>query len=158
MDLICKRFLSVFYPEAIWAQRRIKTEVNNENFISKSKVLVEPGWRKVYGKEAGSEETEFLPEVEVGTMVTTEKVWVEEKETKAPPRYTEASLLSAMEGAGKFVEDEELQEIMKESGLGTPATRAAIIERLIEVGYLEREEKTLIPSPKGCLLYTSRCV
>jgi DNA topoisomerase-3 len=149
MDLICKRFLSVFYPEAIWAQRRIKTEVNNENFISKSKVLVEPGWRKVYGKEAGSEETEFLPEVEVGTMVTTEKVWVEEKETKAPPRYTEASLLSAMEGAGKFVEDEELQEIMKESGLGTPATRAAIIERLIEVGYLEREEKTLIPSPKG---------
>ncbi len=112
-------------------------------------MLVEPGWRKVYGKEAGSEETEFLPEVEVGTMVTTEKVWVEEKETKAPPRYTEASLLSAMEGAGKFVEDEELQEIMKESGLGTPATRAAIIERLIEVGYLEREEKTLIPSPKG---------
>jgi DNA topoisomerase-3 len=149
MDLICKRFLSVFYPEAIWAQRRIKTEVNNENFISKSKVLVEPGWRKVYGKEAGSEETEFLPEVEVGTMVTTEKVWVEEKETKAPPRYTEASLLSAMEGAGKFVEDEELQEIMKESGLGTPATRAAIIERLIEVGYLEREEKTLIPQLTG---------
>ena len=149
LDLICKRFLSVFYPEAIWAQRRIKTQVENENFISKSKVLVEPGWRKVYGKEAGSEESEYLPEAEVGTAVKTEKVWVEEKETKAPPRYTEASLLSAMEGAGKFVEDEELQDIMKESGLGTPATRAAIIERLIEVGYLEREGKTLIPSPKG---------
>ncbi|NLJ37827.1 MAG: DNA topoisomerase 3 [Candidatus Atribacteria bacterium] len=149
MDLICKRFLSVFYPEAIWAQRRIKTEVNNENFISKSKVLIEPGWRKVYGKEATSEESEYLPEIEIGTTVKTEKVWVEEKETKAPPRYTEASLLSAMEGAGKLVDDEELQEIMKESGLGTPATRAAIIERLIEVGYLEREEKTLIPSQKG---------
>jgi len=149
MDLICKRFLSVFYPEAIWTQRRIKTEVNSENFTSKSKVLIEPGWRKVYGKEVTSEEPEYLPEIEVGTIVNTEKVWVEDKETKAPPRYTEASLLSAMEGAGKFVEDEELQEIMKESGLGTPATRAAIIERLIEVGYLEREEKTLIPSPKG---------
>jgi len=149
LELICKRFISVFYPEAIWAQRRIKTEVNGEGFISKSKILVEPGWRKVYGKETGSEEVEYLPEIAIGTEVTVEKVWIEDKETKAPPRYTEASLLSAMEGAGKFVEDEELREIMKESGLGTPATRAAIIERLIEVGYLDREEKTLIPSPKG---------
>jgi len=149
LDLICKRLICVFYPEAVWSQRRMKTEVNGEKFISKSKVLVDSGWRIVYGKESQEEDGVFLPELENETEVQTQKVWIEEKETKAPPRYSEASLLSAMEGAGKFVEDEELREIMKESGLGTPATRAAIIERLIEVGYIERNDKTLIPTPKG---------
>jgi len=151
MDLIVKRFIASFYPEAVWVHRSIKTVVEGEKFVSKSKALVEAGWRAIYGEREGEE---FLPAVEKGTVVKTEKVWMEEKETKAPPRYTEATLLSAMEGAGRFVEDEELQEILKESGIGTPATRAAIIERLIEVGYVERDGKTLIPTPKGKELIT----
>ncbi|HOQ50790.1 MAG TPA: DNA topoisomerase 3 [Candidatus Atribacteria bacterium] len=148
MNLIVKRFIASFYPEAVWVHRSIKTVVEDEKFVSKSKVLLEAGWRAIYGKEEGEEE-DFLPAVEKGTTVKTEKAWMEEKETKAPPRYTEATLLSAMEGAGRFVEDEELQEILKEGGIGTPATRAAIIERLIQVGYVERSGKTLIPTPKG---------
>ncbi|MDI3542561.1 MAG: topoisomerase [Candidatus Atribacteria bacterium] len=146
MDLIVKRFIASFYPEAVWVHRSIKTIVEGEKFVSKSKVLLETGWRAIYGKEEGEE---FLPAVKKGTEVKTEKVWIEEKETKAPPRYTEATLLSAMEGAGRFVEDEELQEVMKDNGIGTPATRAAIIERLIDVGYVERNGKTLVPTPKG---------
>ncbi|MGQ9622752.1 MAG: DNA topoisomerase 3 [Candidatus Caldatribacteriaceae bacterium] len=145
LDLIVRRFLSVFYPPAIWMHRSIKTEVEGETFLSKAKVLAEAGWRILYPQE----EEEFLPVVPKGEEVEVEEAWNEEKETKAPPRYTEATLLAAMEGAGRFVEDEELREILKESGIGTPATRAAIIERLIEVGYVEREGKTLIPTPKG---------
>lgn len=145
LDLIVRRFLSVFYPPAVWMHRNIRTEVEGEMFLSKAKVLVEVGWRILYPRE----EEEFLPVVPKGEEVGVEEAWSEEKETKAPPRYTEATLLAAMEGAGRFVEDEELREILKESGIGTPATRAAIIERLIEVGYVEREGKTLIPTPKG---------
>ena len=145
LDLIVRRFLSVFYPPAVWMHRSIKTEVEGETFLSKAKVLAEAGWRVLYPRE----EEEFLPVVPRGEEVEVEEAWNEEKETKAPPRYTEATLLAAMEGAGRFVEDEELREILKESGIGTPATRAAIIERLIEVGYVEREGKTLIPTPKG---------
>jgi DNA topoisomerase-3 len=148
MDLIVKRFISVFYPDAQWAHRKISTRVGEDLFLSKSKVLVEPGWRKVYGEDRG-ESQDFLPRLRKGEMVSTVEVWFEAKETKAPPRYTEATLLAAMENAGKFVEDEELREILKENGIGTPATRANIIERLIEVGYVEREGKTLIPTPKG---------
>ncbi|HSV32432.1 MAG TPA: DNA topoisomerase 3 [Atribacteraceae bacterium] len=149
MDLVTKRFVSVFFPDAQWAHRRIRTEVAGEPFVAKSKVLIEAGWRSVYGESAPQDGQGFLPELRKGDSVTTEKAWVEEKETKAPPRYSEATLLSAMEAAGRFVEDEELREAMKESGIGTPATRASIIERLIEVGYLDREGKTLIPTPKG---------
>ncbi|MGC8777930.1 MAG: DNA topoisomerase 3, partial [Candidatus Caldatribacteriaceae bacterium] len=148
MDLVVRRFLSAFYPDALWMHRTIKTLVAGEKFVSKAKVLLEPGWRKLYRGEEESEE-EYLPRLAKGTEVQVEKAWKEEKETKAPPRYTEAALLAAMEGAGRFVEDEELREILKESGIGTPATRASIIERLIEVGYVEREKKTLFPTPKG---------
>jgi DNA topoisomerase-3 len=148
MDLIVKRFISVFYPDAKWAHRKIHTRVGEDLFVSKSKVLVEPGWRKVYG-EKESEPQDFLPRLEEGEVVSVVETWFEAKETKAPPRYTEATLLAAMENAGKFVEDEELREVLKENGIGTPATRASIIERLIEVGYVEREGKTLIPTPKG---------
>jgi DNA topoisomerase-3 len=145
LDLIVRRFLAVFYPSAVWVHRTIRTRVEGEIFLSKARVLAEPGWRVLYPRE----EEEFLPVVPRGEEVDVVEVWIEDKETKAPPRYTEASLLAAMEGAGRFVEDEELREILKESGIGTPATRAAIIERLIEVGYVEREGKTLIPTPKG---------
>lgn len=145
MDLVVRRFLAVFYPPASWMHRAITTEVSGEKFVSKAKILVEAGWRVLYPRE----EEEFLPVVPRGEMVDVAEVWSEEKETKAPPRYTEATLLAAMEGAGRFVEDEELREVLKESGIGTPATRAAIIERLIEVGYVEREGKALIPTSKG---------
>ncbi len=101
MNLIVKRFIASFYPEAVWVHRSIKTVVEDEKFVSKSKVLLEAGWRAIYGKEEGEEE-DFLPAVEKGTTVKTEKAWMEEKETKAPPRYTEATLLSAMEGAGRL--------------------------------------------------------
>ncbi|WP_438314401.1 DNA topoisomerase 3 [Candidatus Caldatribacterium sp. SIUC1] len=145
LDLIVRRFLAVFHPPAVWMHRTIRTRVEGETFLSKARVLAEPGWRVLYPRE----EEEFLPVVPRGEEVDVVEAWNEEKETKAPPRYTEAALLAAMEGAGRFVEDEELREILKESGIGTPATRAAIIERLIEVGYVEREGKTLIPTPKG---------
>lgn len=145
MDLVVRRFLAAFYPAATWMHRTIKTEVAGEVFVSKAKVLAQAGWRVLYPRE----EEAFLPAVPRGELVEVVKVWSEEKETKAPPRYTEATLLAAMEGAGRFVEDEELREILKESGIGTPATRAAIIERLIEVGYVERDGKTLVPTPKG---------
>ncbi|NSW75763.1 MAG: DNA topoisomerase 3 [Candidatus Atribacteria bacterium] len=149
MDLVVRRFLSVFYPDALWMHRTIKTVVEGERFVSKAKVLLEAGWRKLYREEENEQEEIYLPRLEKGTEVDVVKAWKEEKETKAPPRYTEAALLAAMEGAGRFVEDEELREILKESGIGTPATRASIIERLIEVGYVEREKKTLFPTPKG---------
>lgn len=145
MDLVVRRFLAVFYPQAVWVHRTIVTEVAGERFVSKGKILAEAGWRILYPREG----EEFLPVVPQGETVDLVSAWSEEKETKAPPRYTEATLLSAMEGAGRFVEDEELREILKESGIGTPATRASIIERLIEVGYVERDGKTLIPTPKG---------
>ncbi|WP_427365737.1 DNA topoisomerase 3 [Candidatus Caldatribacterium saccharofermentans] len=145
LDLIVRRFLAVFYPPAVWVHRTIRTRVEGEVFLSKTRVLAEPGWRVLYPRE----EEGFLPVVPRGEEVDVVEAWSEEKETKAPPRYTEATLLAAMEGAGRFVEDEELREVLKESGIGTPATRAAIIERLIEVGYVEREGKTLIPTPKG---------
>lgn len=147
MDRVVRRFVCAFYPDALWMHRTIKTRVEGEKFVSKAKVLLEAGWRKLY--QEGEETEEYLPRVKKGSEVQVERAWKDEKETKAPPRYTEATLLSAMESAGRFVEDEELREILKESGIGTPATRASIIERLIEVGYVEREGKTLFPTPKG---------
>ncbi len=114
--------------------------------------MLEAGWRALYPDGVGGKkekEPPVLPEIEVGQKWAVAKVGVKEGETKPPPRYSESALLGAMETAGKFVEDEELRQAMKESGLGTPATRAAIIERLIRVGYVEREKKTLVPTRKG---------
>ncbi|MEN3185753.1 MAG: DNA topoisomerase 3 [Atribacterota bacterium] len=149
MDLLVRRFLSVFYPDALWMHRTVKTMVDGEKFVSKAKIMLEAGWRRLYREKEDEQGETYLPRLEKGIEVVVEKAWKEEKETKAPPRYTEAALLAAMEGAGRFVEDEELREVLKESGIGTPATRASIIERLIEVGYVEREKKTLFPTPKG---------
>ncbi|MDQ5808459.1 MAG: DNA topoisomerase, partial [Actinomycetota bacterium] len=122
------------------------------------KVLLVPGWRGVYGElaegeGAGAEEDEGrdqqLPKLERGEDVDTRKVESLERETKPPRRYSDASLLAAMEGASKLVEEEELREAMTESGIGTPATRAAIIERLIDVGYVERDGRSLVVTEKG---------
>ena len=151
-DLVARRLLAVFFPPARFENTTVVTEVRWETFLSKGRVVLEAGWRALYPDGVGGKkekEPPVLPEIEVGQGWAVVKVGVKEGETKPPPRYSEAALLGAMETAGKFVEDEELRQAMKESGLGTPATRAAIIERLIRVGYVEREKKTLVPTPKG---------
>ncbi|MBA2360036.1 MAG: DNA topoisomerase 3 [Actinobacteria bacterium] len=155
-DLVAKRFLAVFHPPARFARTTIVTEVEEERFRTRGKVTLEPGWRGVYGLEADDakqdEDAEGegeLPNLEQGQEIRCADAESEAKETKPPPRYTEATLLSFMETAGKLVDDEELREAMKERGLGTPATRAEIIETLIRREYIERVGKDLQPTPKG---------
>jgi DNA topoisomerase-3 len=151
-DLVARRFLAVFFPAARFENTTVVTEVRGETFLSKGRVVLEVGWRALYPDGVGGKkekEPPVLPPVQVGQEWRVAKVGVKEGETKPPPRYSESALLGAMETAGKFVEDEELRQAMKESGLGTPATRAAIIERLIKVGYVEREKKVLVPTQKG---------
>ncbi len=147
-DLIVRRFLSVFYPAAIYEKLSFITVVEGENFKSEFSRLKDPGWMKVYG---ASEKPELI-EIKNGTESVLKKADISEKETQPPPRFTDATILTAMETAGKLIDDEELREAMKERGLGTPATRAAIIERLIEVGYVERNGKFLAPLDKGMRL------
>ncbi|MDQ4106679.1 MAG: DNA topoisomerase, partial [Actinomycetota bacterium] len=151
-DLVARRFLAVFFPQARFENTTVVTEVKGETFLSRGRVVLEAGWRALYPDGVGGKkekEPPVLPPIEEGQEWPVTKVGVKEGETKPPPRYSESALLGAMETAGKLVEDEELRQQMKESGLGTPATRAAIIERLIKVGYLEREKKALIPTRKG---------
>src|SRR5213593_3275528 len=130
-DMVTKRFLAVFYPAAEFLVTTRITRVEGEPFKSEGKVMVNAGWMAVYGKEAQTEDTPTLVPVQPNETVNTVKVDVEANQTKPPPRFSEATLLSAMEGAGKLIEDEELREAMSEKGLGTPATRAQIIENLI---------------------------
>jgi DNA topoisomerase-3 len=157
-DLVARRFLAVFHPEAEFENTRVETTVAEHVFRTRGKVLIVPGWRGVYGEvpadaERPGEDDEGgdqqLPKLERGEAVETTHAESLEKETKPPRRYSDASLLAAMEGAGKLVDDEALREAMHESGIGTPATRAAIIERLIDVGYVERDGRALVPTEKG---------
>jgi DNA topoisomerase-3 len=151
-DLVARRFLAVFFPAARFENTTVVTEARGETFLSRGRVVLEAGWRALYPDGvSGRKEKEppVLPPVERGQEWDVAKVAVKEGETKPPPRYSEASLLGAMETAGKLVEDEELRQAMKDSGLGTPATRAATIERLLKVGYLAREGKVLVPTEKG---------
>ncbi len=154
-DLVARRFLAVFHPDAEFENTRIETTVAEHIFRTRGKVLIVPGWRGVYGElsEGEGDEDEGrdqqLPVLERGEGVLTTKVEVLSKETKPPRRYSDASLLGVMEGAGKLVDDEELREAMTDSGIGTPATRAAIIERLIDVGYVDRDGRALVPTEKG---------
>lgn len=151
-DLVARRFLAVFFPQARFENTTVVTEVREETFLSRGRVVLEAGWRALYPDGVGGKkekEPPVLPPIEEGQEWPVAKAGVKEGETKPPPRYSESALLGAMETAGKLVEDEELRQQMKESGLGTPATRAAIIERLIKVGYLEREKKVLVPTAKG---------
>ena len=152
-DLVVKRFLAVFYPPAEYLITTRITRVESEPFKSEGKVLVNPGWLAVYGREAQGEEPTLAP-VKANEKVATEKIDVVALTTRPPPRFTEATLLSAMEGAGKSIEDEELREAMREKGLGTPATRAQIIEGLIQERYILREGKELSPTPKAFSLMT----
>lgn len=150
-DLVVKRFLAVFYPAAEYDVTTRITTVENETLKTEGKVLVKAGWLAVYGRDAESAET--LPVVAKNEKVLVAQASVEEKATKAPPRYTEATLLSAMEGAGKLVEEDELREAMAGKGLGTPATRAAIIEGLLLQNYLRREGRDLAPTYKARQLF-----
>ncbi len=178
-DMVVRRFLAVFHPEAVFENTRVETTIvpagkqgagakadgaeaapaaGGYVFRTRGKLLLVPGWRGVYGEvpseaKSAAEEDEGadqqLPKLNDGEDVQTLEIASERKETKPPRRYSDASLLGAMETAGKLVEDDELREAMKESGIGTPATRAAIIERLIQVGYIERDARALVATEKG---------
>ncbi|MBC9072881.1 DNA topoisomerase III [Thauera sp. CAU 1555] len=157
-DLVTRRFLAVFYPAAEYRITTRITRVAGEAFKTEGKVLVNPGWLAVYGKAAASEDDKDggpqLVPISAGETVNADEVLVKALVTKPPARFNEATLLSAMEGAGKMVDDEELRAAMAERGLGTPATRAQIIEGLITEQYLHREGRELIPSAKAFSLIT----
>ena len=174
-DLVVKRFLAVFHPAAEFLVTTRITRVGDAPFKSEGKVMVQPGWLAVYGKDVTGEEPTLTPvkvrevveaadaregrgaatrRFEGDEQVATEKVDVVALTTRPPPRFNEGTLLSAMEGAGKSIEDDELREAMREKGLGTPATRAQIIEGLIFERYILREGKELIATPKAASLMT----
>jgi DNA topoisomerase III len=160
-DLVARRFLAVFHPPARYARTTVITNVEEERFRTRGKVTLEAGWRAVYGVEPDQErqsederEGGEIPVLQEGQTVRCIAAELEEKMTRPPPRYTEATLLSAMETAGKLIDDEELREAMKESGLGTPATRAETIETLIRREYIERVGKDLQATPKGIQVVT----
>ena len=153
-DFVVKRFLSVFFPPAEYLVTTRITRVEGHPFKTEGKVLVNPGWLAVHGKEGQEGGEGHLVAVDAGEKVRTEEVTVKANETRPPPRYSEATLLSAMEGAGKMVDDEELKAAMAGRGLGTPATRAQIIENLIGEQYMHREGRELIPTAKGFSLMT----
>jgi DNA topoisomerase-3 len=148
-DLVTRRFLAVFYPAAEYLVTTRVTRVEGEAFKCEGKVMVNAGWLAVYGKEAEEEGTPSLAPVQPREQVTAREVEVAATQTKPPPRFTEATLLSAMEGAGKLVEDEELRAAMEQKGLGTPATRAQVIEGLIAEEYVHRVGRELQPTPKA---------
>jgi len=159
-DMVVKRFIAVFYPSAeFMVTTRISTVTAKDQeykFQTNGKVLVNAGWLAVYGKEAqdSSSDSANLVAVAAGEQVRTEDVAVNALKTKPPARYTEATLLSAMEGAGKLIEDEDLRDAMKEKGLGTPATRAQTIEGLIAEKYMLRDGRELVPTAKAFQLMT----
>jgi DNA topoisomerase-3 len=158
-DMVVKRFIAVFYPSAEFQVTTRITEVKaagkSHHFQTNGKVLVKPGWLAVYGKEAQGEDDErTLVAVQAGEAAHNEDITVSALKTKPPARYTEATLLSAMEGAGKLIDDEELKAAMQEKGLGTPATRAATIEGLFTEKYMYRDGRELIPTAKAFQLMT----
>ena len=161
-DLVVRRFLSVFFPSAEFMVTTRISQAVGHSFKTEGKVLVKPGWLAIWGKEAASEvegakegdKGQSLVPVKPGEMVRAENVEARGLKTRPPARYSEATLLTAMEGAGKFIEDDELREAMQEKGLGTPATRAAIIEGLINEKYMIRDGRELIPTAKAFQLMT----
>ena len=156
-DLVVKRFIAVFYPAAEYLVTtrvsRIKALDREHHFQTQGKVLVDPGWLAVYGKEAQDEDATLVP-VRPTEPALAEEVAIKALQTRPPARYTEATLLSAMEGAGRLVDDDELRAAMADKGLGTPATRAAIIEGLILEKYLLRDGRELVPTAKAFQLMT----
>jgi len=156
--LIVKRFIAAFYPKYIYNVTSIITKVEEEHFLTKGNTIIQAGWTAIYSKDKDEskkkaknkeEEVDILPNVSKDDIIKVLDVEVLKKKTEPPKIYTESTLLSAMENAGKFVENEELKKELKESGIGTASTRAAIIERLIQVEYITRKGKKLIPTDKG---------
>jgi DNA topoisomerase-3 len=153
-DLVCRAFLAVFHPDAVFERTTVETVVDAAYpFHTTGRIVVEPGWRAVYGETAPAagddDDAKTLPPLTHGETVRAERCDATERQTKPPPRYTDASLLAAMETAGRLVDDDELREAMKGSGLGTPATRASIIERLLGAGYAERQKRAVAATDKG---------
>ena len=158
-DLVVRRFMAVFFPSAEYLVTTRISLVVGHSFKTEGKVLVKPGWLAIYGKEAEGEATDekdskMLVPVKAGEIVRTETAQAKGLKTRPPARYSEATLLGAMEGAGKTIDDDELREAMQEKGLGTPATRAATIEGLIAEKYMLREGRELIPTAKAFQLMT----
>lgn len=165
-DLVVRRFIAVFYPDHQYLSTTIALEIEGENFKATGKVVTDEGWRALYQKkqnvqqidkerENSSEDEEniqALPDLKKGDKRLVTDSQLLNKKTKPPAAYTEATLLQSMETAGKFVENEELRDAMKDGGLGTPATRAEIIEKLIKVEYMQRNKKKLEPTQKGIKL------
>lgn len=153
-DMVCRRLVAVFFPAAQFEITVRLTHVAGETFRSDGKILVEPGWLAVYGKQSTEGDENNLVAVEPGEIAQTLDLEIKPNQTRPPARFNEATLLSAMEGAGKLVEDEDLREAMRERGLGTPATRAQTIENLLGDGYLIRQGRELIVTQKGLSLIT----
>jgi len=154
-DLISGRMLEAFHQECIKELTKISLE-SGSMFVANGTVIQSPGWRAVFNQadtEKEDEENPTLPKVTKGELLEIEKKELLEKQTKPKPLYNEASLLKAMETSGKEIEDEELRQAMKDTGLGTPATRASIIETLIKREYIRRDKKNLLPSEKGIAVY-----
>ena len=147
-DFVVRRFLAVFYPPAEYLQTTRITQIREYQFRTDGRVLVNPNWLEVYGR-AADEAGETLPPITPDERALAREMTAQPNRTKPPARYTEATLLSAMEGAGKLVEDDELRAAMETKGLGTPATRAAIIEGLLHEEYIHREGRELVPTPKA---------
>ena len=156
-DLIARRFIAVFYPDCRFSTTTVQGKVEDVTFKVSGKEILDPGWRKVYGKEAKqqtddearkTDEERVLPQFTVGESGPHEPT-LTEKHTTPPKYYTEATLLRAMETAGKFVEDEELRAALKENGIGRPSSRAGIIETLFKRRYIRRERKNLVATPTG---------
>lgn len=151
-DMVSRRFIAVFYPAAQFELTTRITRVEGEAFKSDGKIIIEPGWLAVYGKQAASEDDKVLVPVQANETAEATHLETKDNQTKPPARYSEATLLSAMEGAGKHLEDEELRDAMSQRGLGTPATRAQIIEGLLLDGYILRQNRDLIATAKGISL------
>ncbi|HAE38288.1 MAG TPA: DNA topoisomerase III [Candidatus Riflebacteria bacterium] len=167
-DMVVRRFLAAFYPDHEYLSTTVVMRSGKDNFKATGRVISEEGWRVIYTKrqqtvektsdkasEPGVEDEEneqSLPDLKKGDIRLVEDAVLLTKKTKPPAAYTEATLLQAMETAGKLIESEELRDAMKDSGLGTPATRAEIIEKLIRVDYMQRDKKKLVPTPKGIQL------
>jgi DNA topoisomerase III len=157
-DLVTRRFMAVFFPAAEFQVTTRYTEVSGHTFKTEGKVMTNPGWLAIYGREVAADDDKenagTLVPVAKDEKVRTEKITANQLVTKPPARYSEATLLSAMEGAGKLLDDEGMREAMAGKGLGTPATRAAIIEGLLNEKYLLREGRELIPTAKAFQLMT----
>ncbi len=147
--LVAQRFLAVFFPPAVFLNTRRLSIVKDETFLTEGKILKDPGWKVIYGVETGENKDKILAPIPAEATILCNNIEKEALDTKPPPRFNEATLLSAMENSDKLVDNEELAKAMKERGLGTPATRAAIIEKLIKEKYVVREGKDLTPTGKA---------